>query len=1337
MTTMKINSITNLPWKKLIFSALIAATVAFSPHALRATLPSTTTGSGGNLTVVYPSSTGTVTTGITGSTLTINSSAPITVLNWANFWDGTANGGTSAPGDIINFALPGATASILNNVSAGGAGTTINGSITSNGKVFLLNSAGITIGATGYINTAGFYASTVPENLAYFEANGNLQVFTSTPPAAATTGAITTTAGATIATVGGGGDIRLAGAGVSLGAGSITGNVFVTDVSASAAVTAPNFTVASTSSGGTTVGGNLTITGKGAAVNLGSTSGNVGGNLSVTTGGGTLTLGTITVTGNSAINTTGSTNGNVTGGSLSTAGATIVTGTGSSTNDGTVNLPNVFLGTTGGVPNAISITGGATSLTDSTAAETLTIGNSTISGNLAISAAGSISTQNFGSTATTPAVVTLTTTTSTLALTAGTGGLTGNINFNGAGSENITTLTSSGVAGAAAAITATGNINLNTAGVITIPTLSLTTTSGTIGQTAAAGITSATSVAASAPTITLDSVNNTFPKILLTNGVTNSTVVTNNANLTLATKTATLGNATITNSGGNILLGAANADVLSFGGNLALNLTGAAANDSLNTNAGTVTITGNTTITSSGLGTATGPAGTGNAINLGVGGSLVTQAYNFTGPIVTTVAGTTGGNITIWANSPVVLGATNTGGTIGPSPATLTVTSAATGGVNGITNPTGVVTATGTSTFAAGTKASPSNIQIGTTSANLIPAVVFNTGNNVSLTNGVATTITAGTNPITGLTTLTQSGAGAASAITATAAFNNLSIIDTGASPTGAVAVTIPSGNSTTLTNLAIKGTGTVNVTTTNGAITLGSGIADTTSGLTTLAANGTLANITDTAGSPVSIFGAVTFSSDGPINVSNNTANSIGGVSFAATTGAGTNNNNITYTEGGGVNLQGIAVGAGYTGTIALTSVNSIITNGGTTSNIVTPASAKLTLTATSAAGAVLLNNPTFTADNIASPVSITATTNSAIWDSVPLILSNVTVSTGKLAANTKLAGVGAGAITQAAGTTIWTYDSDTFITAGSTIALTNSGNNFGGITIDTTNAGVTPAGANATIKEFGGNNYVSVNTGTAGKLTGTSEQSIILETGNAGIIAGGQVTLSAPNGGITALATGNNFNAADNAAGSLLILTTTGNATVSEKGGTVTQVTVLGDGTNVGGNLTLTNSSANGTIKDNGITGNITVGGNAAFVVATTGTGLINFTAANNSIPNLQLKAGSGSSVFQSNTNINILPGTLVVGPATISAGGSITMTTPGPVSFANTLGLNAQAGAGNITFTDTSAIFNGKVTAVTAVPTGDVNFSALSLATNFNSIAPSVTTANNATYYQAPAP
>ena len=49
MTTMKSNSNTNQPWKKLIFSAVMAGSLAVLPVS-RATLPNTTSA---NLTTVY------------------------------------------------------------------------------------------------------------------------------------------------------------------------------------------------------------------------------------------------------------------------------------------------------------------------------------------------------------------------------------------------------------------------------------------------------------------------------------------------------------------------------------------------------------------------------------------------------------------------------------------------------------------------------------------------------------------------------------------------------------------------------------------------------------------------------------------------------------------------------------------------------------------------------------------------------------------------------------------------------------------------------------------------------------------------------------------------------------------------------------------------------------------------------------------------------------------------------------------------------------------------------------------------------------------------------------
>jgi hypothetical protein len=596
------------------------------------------------------------------------------------------------------------------------------------------------------------------------------------------------------------------------------------------------------------------------------------------------------------------------------------------------------------------------------------------------------------------------------------------------------------------------------------------------------------------------------------------------------------------------------------------------------------------------------------------------------------------------------------------------------------------------------------------------------TANNVSVTNSLATTLNGvtATTAIKGLTSITQTGNNGASAVTTNANTSNLSIADTGTTPSGAVSVT-DSGGSITLSNFAIANStsgGTVSVTDSAGSITLGAGINDLTNGVTTLTSTGTSAGISDTASSPINIYGEVIFNSDGPINVSNNTASSLGAIQLNATTTVATvNNSNITYTEGGTVNIDQISVPGTYSGTISVTSANANIVED-TLHNIVIPATAKLNLTASSATGQVLLSSTTAANNQISSPVSITATGNSVIWDENNLTLAGVFINTGTFTVNT----TGAAGITvgEQAGTTIYSYANDTIKTDGGAVTLTQSGNNFGAITVDTTNGNA--AGAAVNVKEYGGNNWASINTGTGGNFTATSETSIVFQSGNA--IIGGNTTLAAPLGSIQFTGSANTLN------GGLLKVTTTGNASVTDTSGT----TVLADGTNVAGTLTVNNTSANGIIKDNGTTGNITAG-TAALFVTTSGTGDVSFTGGNNSIANIELKAGSGATNFNDNAAVNILPGTAVNGTATISSGGGITMTTSGPVTFLSTLGLNASSG--NITFSDTSVLFNAKVTAVAAGATGDVNFSALSLGTNFNGITPAVTTSSNATYYQAPGP
>ena len=192
---MKNHLISSQSWKRLLLPALVAGSLLALPASMRATLP--ITGSS-NLSVIFGSATfPAVGTGTSGG-LNITSTSANTVLGWvylsdnsnAGAGDAAGVGGYLSTGDVIDFIHPSASSAVLNLVT-GSASTIINGgALTSNGKILILNPNGITINSGSTVNAAAFYASTVPETLTYFETNGNLQVFSGTPPATATTGAI-------------------------------------------------------------------------------------------------------------------------------------------------------------------------------------------------------------------------------------------------------------------------------------------------------------------------------------------------------------------------------------------------------------------------------------------------------------------------------------------------------------------------------------------------------------------------------------------------------------------------------------------------------------------------------------------------------------------------------------------------------------------------------------------------------------------------------------------------------------------------------------------------------------------------------------------------------------------------------------------------------------------------------------------------------------------------------------------------------------------------------------------------------------------------------------------
>ena len=91
-------------------------------------------------------------TGIGTSNVTVNQSTPRAIINWNSFNIGA--------GETTRFVQPDASSIALNRVTGGLGPSMINGMLTANGRVFLVNPDGVMISKSGTINTAGFLATT-------------------------------------------------------------------------------------------------------------------------------------------------------------------------------------------------------------------------------------------------------------------------------------------------------------------------------------------------------------------------------------------------------------------------------------------------------------------------------------------------------------------------------------------------------------------------------------------------------------------------------------------------------------------------------------------------------------------------------------------------------------------------------------------------------------------------------------------------------------------------------------------------------------------------------------------------------------------------------------------------------------------------------------------------------------------------------------------------------------------------------------------------------------------------------------------------------------------------
>src|SRR5262245_39533317 len=87
-----------------------------------------------------------------GPTVTVNQSSNSAIINWNTFNIGR--------GESVTFQQPNSGSVALNRVTGGLGPSEILGSLTANGRIFLINRDGFLFGPGAVINTAGFLAST-------------------------------------------------------------------------------------------------------------------------------------------------------------------------------------------------------------------------------------------------------------------------------------------------------------------------------------------------------------------------------------------------------------------------------------------------------------------------------------------------------------------------------------------------------------------------------------------------------------------------------------------------------------------------------------------------------------------------------------------------------------------------------------------------------------------------------------------------------------------------------------------------------------------------------------------------------------------------------------------------------------------------------------------------------------------------------------------------------------------------------------------------------------------------------------------------------------------------
>ncbi len=550
-------------------------------------------------------------------------------------------------------------------------------------------------------------------------------------------------------------------------------------------------------------------------------------------------------------------------------------------------------------------------------------------------------------------------------------------------------------------------------------------------------------------------------------------------------------------------------------------------------------------------------------------------------------------------------------------------------------------------------------INITSTTGDLTVAGAVTTTGNATLTATAGNIAQSGAGKVSGnLVTLNADGANGA--VTADTKATSLTLAGAG---TGGITVTEDDGATI---NSATTGSGTVNITSATGDLTVAGAV--TTTGNATLTA--TAGNIAQSGAGKVS-GNLVTLNADG----ANSSVNADTKAASLALLGHGTGG--ITVTEDDGAIVNSATTGSGA---INITSTTGDLTVAGA---VTTTGNATLTATAgniaQSGTGKVSGNLVTLNADG-----------------------ANGSVTADTKATSLTLAGAGTGGITV-------TEDDGATINS----ATTGSGTvNITSATGDLTVAGAVTTTGNATLTATAGNiaqsgagkvsgNLVTLNAnGANGAVTADTKAASLALLGH----GTGGITVTEDDGAtINSAGTGSGAINISSTTGDLTVggaVTTTGNATLTATAGNIGQ---SGTGKVSGNLVTLNADGANGAVTADTAATSLAVAGQGTGAVnvteddsvtvnsATTGSGAINIASATGNLTvgtvttsgNIQLLASSGSVLDDNNasTSIQSTAGTTSV---TASGAGHNIGSAADPLDISSTGGavlLDAQGGAVNV--------------------------------------------------------